>query len=148
MEQFNFHQIILTGFKTFGSHSKNPTEELISSLTEQEMKQRRIAKKFALDVTCTEVDCFAGQLKQEFDELKPGKKVLIVHMGVGPNKVYFLEECAYNNKDFSIPDNSGYQPCKEQICKATELDCPLKTGLNLKQLADTLKVQICPIAGT
>lgn len=35
------------------------------------------------------------------------KTILNVHFGVGPNKVYFLENCAYNNKDFRIPDNSG-----------------------------------------
>lgn len=52
-------------------------------------------------------------------------------MGVGPNKVYYLEKCAYNNKDFSIPDNSGYKPVREQICKATELDCKLLTKVNL-----------------
>lgn len=37
-------------------------------------------------------------------------------MGVGPNKVYYLEQCGYNNKDFRIPDNDGYQCKNERIC--------------------------------
>jgi hypothetical protein len=36
--------------------------------------------------------------------------VLHLHFGVGPNLVYKPESMAYNNKNFSIPDNAGYQP--------------------------------------
>lgn len=60
-------------------------------------------------------------------------------MGVGPNKVYFIEKCAYNNKDFRIPDNSGYQPCDQQICMDWDLDCPINTKLDVKELEQKLK---------
>jgi hypothetical protein len=53
-------------------------------------------------------------------------------MGVGPNKVYHLETCGYNNKDFGIPDNDGYQCFKEKITHNLGLDQPLETKINLK----------------
>ena len=62
---------------------------------------------------------------------------------MGPNKVYFLEQHAYNNKDFRIPDNNGTQCHKEKICPELELDQPLSTLIDLekvaKQLADKCK---------
>lgn len=102
--------MVLTGFKTFGDHNFNPTEVVVQSITEDEMKKHHISKKLTLDVTCKDVDCFTEQLCKELDGIDEDKPLLVVHMGVGPNIVYYLEQCAYNNKDFRIPDNSGYQP--------------------------------------
>jgi hypothetical protein len=53
-------------------------------------------------------------------------------MGVGPNNVYHLETCGYNNKDFGIPDNDGYQCFKEKITPNLGLDQPMETKINLK----------------
>jgi pyrrolidone-carboxylate peptidase len=86
-----YESVILTGFQTFGSHTKNPTEELITSISEEEMKAHRILKKMALDVTCKDVDCFTSDLTKELDKIKPGEQVLLIHMGVGPNQIYHLE---------------------------------------------------------
>lgn len=64
-----YDEVVITGFKTFGSHTKNPTEELVVGLTEADQKAHHITRKFALDVTCSEVDCFANQLKQELAKI-------------------------------------------------------------------------------
>lgn len=61
--------------------------------------------------------------------------MLNIHFGVGPNQVYFLENCAYNNKDFRIPDNSGKTFVNQSICLKHKLDEAINTHLNLKDLA-------------
>lgn len=60
-------------------------------------------------------------------------------MGVGPNKVYFLEQCGYNNKDFRIPDNDGYICKNEKICPDYKLDQPIDTKINLQWLSEELR---------
>ncbi len=70
------------------------------------IKLRRIQK---LDVTVKDVDTYITYLAESCGPHEG--KTLNLHMGVGPNKVYFLENCGYNNKDFRIPDNNGYH-CK------------------------------------
>lgn len=76
------------------------------------MKAHHITDKYVLGVTCKEVDKLTDELEKDIESLDPSKKVLLIHMGVGPNQVYHLEDCAYNNKDFRIPDNDNYQPVK------------------------------------
>lgn len=43
--------------------------------------------------------------------------------------------CGYNNKDFRIPDNNGYSCQKEKIKQEMKLDEPLKTKINLNDIA-------------
>ena len=62
-----------------------------------------------LNVTVKAVDEYIEELKAQ--PVEENARVLNLHFGVGPNKVYFLEKCGYNNKDFRIPDNDGYQCC-------------------------------------
>ena len=61
-----------------------------------------------LDVTVNAVDQYIHETQKKCAN---GKKVLNLHLGVGPNKIYLLETCGYNNKDFRIPDNEG------NVCK-------------------------------
>lgn len=57
----------MTGFKVFGGHSMNPTEELVASLSEDDMKKHHITDKFILGVTCKEVDSLTDKLQKEFE---------------------------------------------------------------------------------
>ena len=68
-----------------------------------------------MEVATKPVDEYVEKIKKKVEENK-GKKVLNLHFGVGPNEIYHLERCCYNNKDFRIPDNLKYQPRNEQIC--------------------------------
>lgn len=117
----------MTGFKKFGDVGVNPTELIIDELTKNPIKNVIVSK---LDVTTEEVDNYIeSKLKEQCGS---PKTILNVHFGVGPNKVYFLENCAYNNKDFRIPDNSGKTYVNEKICHKLALDQPINTRLNLK----------------
>lgn len=54
-----------------------------------------------------DVDEYIEKMKENIKDSE--ERILNLHLGVGPNQVYFLEQCCYNNKDFRIPDNNGYQ---------------------------------------
>jgi pyroglutamyl-peptidase len=106
-----FDFIYLTGFKKFGGHEVNPTEEVVKAIEAQNVPRVRCS---VVEVTTVDVDNYIAKTLEEV-EGKKDEKILHLHFGVGPNMVYRLETTAYNNKDFSIPDNIGYKPSKEQI---------------------------------
>ena len=66
-----------------------------------------------LDVAVQDVDQYVEEMKQKSAVLNG--KVLHLHLGVGPNKVYHLEQVCYNQKDFRIPDNRQNQPLNQPI---------------------------------
>lgn len=61
-----------------------------------------------LDVSCKKVDEWLQKTIVEAQKAAEAKPVWLIHLGVGNNTVYHLEELAYNNKDFWNPDNDGY----------------------------------------
>ncbi len=66
------------------------------------------------------------------------KKILNIHFGVGPNEVYYLERCCYNNKNFGIADNLGYQPKNEKICHNEALDHPVYSKVDVQEIKNIL----------
>ena len=110
-----FDHIYLTGFKIFGNHKANPTELIAQHF--QQHPNPQITSSI-VEVTTKDADTYIEQIKGKIAQLrkeKPNAKVLNLHFGVGPNKIYHLERFAYNNKDFGIADNLGYQPRQEKI---------------------------------
>ena len=96
----------LTGFKKFGNHAVNPTQLLAEHYLNSKVSNVHAS---VVEVTTKDVDTYIDSMKGILAD-KGNKKILNLHFGVGPNKVYYLEKCCYNNKDFGIPDNLGYQP--------------------------------------
>lgn len=64
--------------------------------------------------------------------------MLHLHFGVGPYIVYKLESHSYNNKNFGIPDNIGYQPINEKISPDLDLESPLKTNVDVVSLLSSV----------
>ena len=125
-----FDAIFLTGFKKFGNHAVNPTEEVVKAIEGRGIAGVRCS---IVEVTAADADKYVEAVRSELAQRK-GEKILHLHFGVGPNKVYHLETAAYNNKDFRIPDNAGYQPRNEKIAADMDLESPLKTQLNLEEM--------------
>lgn len=100
-----FDAIYLTGFKKFANVDVNPTQLIAQHFEKQ--KHPNIAKVTRLDVTTDEVDAYLKNICKDLGEDCKNKKVLNLHLGVGPNTAYHLEQCGYNLKDFRVPDNSG-----------------------------------------
>ena len=96
-----FDQILLTGFKVFGGHDVNPTQLVAEHFIQH---PRKGVSCSVVEVTAKDADAYIEKAKQQVLCSKD-KKILNLHFGVGPNKVYYLEQICYNNKDFRIPDN-------------------------------------------
>jgi len=129
-----FDEVYLTGFKKFGNCSVNPTQMIAEHYLKSTIAGLHSA---VVEVTTKDVDAYINSMKKIIADMGT-KKILNLHFGVGPNKIYHLERCCYNNKDFGIPDNLGYQPKNEQICKDTDLDCPINCKLDLLAIENKL----------
>jgi pyrrolidone-carboxylate peptidase len=81
-----FDQVYLTGFKKFGNHEFNPTEMISEHFAKQAIPGLECD---VVEVAVEPVDAYIDKIKHKIAEL-PGKKILNVHFGVGPNKVYHL----------------------------------------------------------
>jgi len=74
--------------------------------------------------------------------LKGRQKIIILHFGVSPKRqpvpMFKLEQHAYNEANFRIPDQNGFQPSKQPIESSLPLSHRYTTDLNMKQLKDLL----------
>jgi pyroglutamyl-peptidase len=122
-----YDHIYLTGFKKFGTHEVNPTEEVVNAIHIEGVTCNIV------EVTTVDVDGYIHRISHELAERK-GQSVLHLHFGVGPNSVYKPESYAYNNKTFSIPDNLGYQPQDEPINDKYYKDAHLATTVDIEWL--------------
>ena len=102
-----FQRINVTGFSAFQGVDLNPTELIVDELSKLSIPVLGVERK--LEVTVKAVDEYIDEMASK--PMGENERVLNLHFGVGPNQVYFLETCGYNNKNFRIPDNNGYQ-CK------------------------------------
>ena len=104
---------LITGFSTFGSVTKNPTEETAQRLQEDGAKTR------VLEVSMKAVDRFVDEelepmLLDARDRAKP--TVTLLHLGVAESSTeYRLERTAYNEASFRIPDVCGKRPHRQRI---------------------------------
>ena len=101
-----FDMVHLSGFKKFGNYQENPTQLVSEHFFKQHIPNLLCS---VVEVTTVDADGYIHFLKQQI-QAHPGRRILILHLGVSGRKTYSLESCAYNQKDFSIPDNAGYQP--------------------------------------
>jgi pyroglutamyl-peptidase len=61
---------------------------------------------------------------------------IYIHLGVSAlSKVVCLEQCAYNNMTFRVPDEGGYQPLHQCIDCASEFDTTLQSDLPLHSIS-------------
>jgi pyroglutamyl-peptidase len=96
--------ILVTGFRPFGPHAVNPSEELAKAVD-----GRRIASCAVRGVVLS-VDHAAacGQMAALLDETDPRT---ILHLGLAPGRARLaLERVALNVLDFPLPDAEGCQP--------------------------------------
>ena len=127
--------LYLTGFGPFGEVKSNPTSEILEflrcggPLTSECVKERIDI----LDVSTTAID-------EYFEDKHLASNNISIHLGVNSKATKFaLESTAYNNMDFRIPDDNGYQPEKVQIVEANELDDPICTNFNLEDVCAAMK---------
>lgn len=152
---------VITGFGPFAGVPNNPTSSLISCLRnnkEQILDEGvHIRETHILDTSAdaakSEIEGIYSRLCSDNlnnnyggdnrDESLTKDVVVMLHMGVNyRGKQMQLEQCAYNDATFRVPDNNGYQPQKKCILgdSSTFGHC-LRTTLDLNEICKELQQQ-------
>lgn len=134
----------VTGFGSFGDIQANPTEELaqwfpstsstgITYLSSTIMVSRDHVDAWMRDTFETIVDEITSLRLETGEE----QSVYFIHLGVSETLVdgFALEQYAYNECDFRIPDVMGMQPKEEPISGDCERGSRLETGLPVHTVA-------------
>ena len=143
----------VTGFGSFGSVEKNPTQAIA-----QELSVLSDFGDLDLSITCFKdvilvsrehVDAWIqNRFQSIIEEAKTAAganqgrqmcKVVFVHLGVSEtSNAFALEQYAYNECDFRIPDVKGWQPRHEAISEHQECGQKLESDLAVVNLAQVL----------
>lgn len=131
---------VVTGFGSFGSVNENPTERFVKQLAVTSSLERLYVCD-VLDVSSQYVDAWVervhGQVQK--DPKLRGSRLIFIHLGVCETANCFkLEEYAYNEANFRIPDVSGSQPRHQKIISDSDLGAPKKTRLRVHHIIQNL----------
>jgi pyroglutamyl-peptidase len=149
-------EVSLTGFRIFGDVAKNPTEEIVehfmshqssathstgaghSSHSSHSIPSQAFKSLEVLDVSIRSVDEYMDRSQSHAHTNQ--SKQLIIHLGVNQGASQFkIENYAYNNKTFRIPDNDGAMPLGECIDSTNVFDAPLKTSFPTEAILEALQ---------
>jgi pyroglutamyl-peptidase len=155
---------ILTGFGPFGKISLNPTTEIIKGLTEKKDNgDVRLSNVLKLKIVHTSAESVRNEVEEivsylhdvknkgkMIDDSQPssaskprGRHIVLIHFGVnhmkGRKAQFQLEQNAYNEANFRIPDEDGYQPKKSPINEMYDVSLKLCTDLNVKRIKTSME---------
>lgn len=117
-------QIIVTGFGTFSGVDDNPTAAMVKHLSG--LPECADLEFHILQVSVDYCDQYLLQLLSKWQSNAPSV-VYFIHMGVDSNATSIkLEQCAYNNMNFRVPDVADFQPAMQPIL-SKPLDEPCRT---------------------
>jgi pyroglutamyl-peptidase len=127
-------RLLLTGFSSFHGVNRNPTEEIILSLS-PEYSDCDIATK-VLEVSVDGVSEFQSGVR----ETEAVDDLILIHLGVDSNATEFkIEKYAYNNMTFRVADERGYQPNECKIYLTEEFDDKICSSIDCEKLLDGLR---------
>eukprot|EP00980_Cylindrotheca_fusiformis_P012424 scaffold3046_cov105-Cylindrotheca_fusiformis.AAC.23 len=132
---------IITGFGPFGDVPNNPSTILVGELkdyliaTGNEELAARIEQTLVLETSAQDVRKAVDEMATTKTSNK--KKIVYLHLGVNYKGTGFkLEQCAYNDATFRIPDQQGYKPEKTVILEDLDLAARCDTTLDLAAVAE------------
>ena len=143
----------VTGFGPFGGFEENPTSTIIQSLKEEQTAQNpRLCNVDMLEVVRVAASSATEEVNRIIEHVKssahnnpsPGqnKHAIIIHFGVnhmkGQKKMFQLEQNAFNQANFRIPDEDGFKPQNEEISESQPLRHRLSTDLNALRIKNHL----------
>lgn len=132
-QQHSRAQFVLTGFGPFAGVESNPTTELMRSLPAYLQRDPSINIKSCTVLETSAVGSLA-QLNSLVHESSPQE--IFVHFGVDAGSNGFkLEQSAYNEATFRVPDERGFCPHKQRIAECSHT---LHTNLDLRELRERL----------
>lgn len=142
--------LIITGFGAFANVTDNPTQQIIRELqvslpaitVTNETTGNSLSFEivyYTLEVSVEFCESFITEIKSAYTD----KELYFIHLGVDCNGQHIkLEQCAYNNKTFRVPDFRGYQPEQEAIESATEFNQPKQTSWDVTSVLATIHAKI------
>lgn len=132
---------IVTGFGPFQDVNSNPTTKIIEHLRNNPSSMQsllpgiKVAKFLILETSAGAVKHDLNNLFEDIKNDTTFHKLVILHLGVATMyKNFRLEQNAYNEATFRIPDQRGYAPQKEVVCDDLKLCECLETKLDLNML--------------
>jgi pyroglutamyl-peptidase len=135
---------LISGFGPFRGVSNNPSRILIQNLRpfaqEMGILHLRVIETSIQGVE-TGLQSFHS-ISRVFSSLPRGmpRNEIWVHFGVASGQPNFcLEQFAYNNADFSIPDEGGNQPTNQPIESELKLNHIRKTNIDVQNLCIELQ---------
>ena len=148
----------LTGFGQFCGVPENPTTSLmrdlpaflasdlaahrirLSSCTVLETSRNCIPTLLALQHSGS-ASAPASSATTETAAALPAHRTIFLHLGVASSSTEFaLEDRAYNDADFRVPDESGWQPrCQPIDCAVGDTAFHHRTRFDLARLCDSLR---------
>jgi pyroglutamyl-peptidase len=132
--------VLVTGFGKFNGILDNPSKKIIEAL----MKEETLSKdKLKIGNKTMHLDIFETSVEATSNYISSNNIIydMIIHIGVcGSGDCIKLEQIAYNNMTFRVPDESNYQPNKVVICDNNEmrLDYALNTSFDVHLLCEQL----------
>jgi pyroglutamyl-peptidase len=128
---------IVTGFGPFGNSGENPTTVICNHL----MKHLN-GTLLACRTTTRVIETSAQAARAELDAMDLSDlaaTTVILHLGVNYRGTQFhLEQCAYNDATFRMPDEQGYHPRNVSIVPERPFNTCLKTLLNINAICSNM----------
>lgn len=125
---------IITGFGPFRNSKENPTTVISKKLKEYVKRSNLDLQITSTLVIETSAEAAQNETDQFKEQLLSQKGItVLLHLGVNFKGTNFqLEQCAYNEAHFRIPDEKGYQPRNKKVIDGC--DPTLTTRLDVEKL--------------
>jgi pyroglutamyl-peptidase len=132
---------VVTGFGPFQNSKDNPTT-VISKKVKEYVKNSdldlQISSTLVIETSAEAAQHETDQLKEQF--LSEEGITVMLHLGVNfKGKHFQLEQCAYNEAHFRIPDEKGYQPRNKKVIDGC--DPTLTTRLDVEKLQQEIGLE-------
>ena len=131
-------RLLLTGFGKFSGVERNPTQSLVKYFINRKKKGIDVVEGVNTKMKILEVSVDACDKVAE-----KSRANIFVHLGVNyRGTAVQLEQVAYNNMDFRVADQKGYQPKRRRIFTNRKLDQGLHSDFDLAAVKSSVVAQL------
>lgn len=138
--------LIITGFGRFNGVDDNPSMRIINELIAAEFQKQVPAFDCileTLEVSVEKCNAFFSELEEQINSSSNNSPMLMVHIGVdGKAETIKLEQTAYNDMTFRVPDERGFQPQNESIVSQYEFNEDKSSALPLREICTALNATL------
>lgn len=139
---------VVTGFGPFRDSLENPTTIIADELVEylKSKNETDLANCTTTRVIETSAQAAREQVDDMMKQNSNNNTTVYLHLGVNYKGAHFqLEQCAYNDATFRIPDERGHQPRNQCIVEENAIGSSLTTTLDLDGMCQQLESGVCPV---